>query len=310
MTNEQLAVACVATYCRPLGLSGLLKSLAMAEIPPGWRFHVVVVDNDVEGSAQQTLDVLGDLGIDITSAVEPRQGIPFARNRTVELAMSLGADLLVFVDDDEWVDKRWLLEFAEALHTYEAPVVMGHVLAEFEQPPPSWATETKAFQRRSRPAGTTLDFAITANVLVRSPILDGDTRPFDESLRFSGGEDLELFQRLTRAGHKIVFAPEALTHELIPASRVTKSWVLKRQFRRGTNRSVVLRKHNFRPKQVVKRAVAGIVAIGQGCLIWLSGIVTGETVRLRGGMRVAYGLGLVVGLAGRQFDEYRATHGQ
>ncbi|MDG2262144.1 MAG: glycosyltransferase family A protein, partial [Actinomycetota bacterium] len=95
----------------------------MAQIPPGWRFHVVVVDNDVEGSAQQTLDVLGDLGIDITSAVEPRQGIPFARNRTVELAMSLGADLLVFVDDDEWVDKRWLLEFAEALHTYEAPVV-------------------------------------------------------------------------------------------------------------------------------------------------------------------------------------------
>lgn len=301
------AVVCVATYRRPVGLSRLLTSLDAMTVPDGWRVSVVVVDNDDEGSARPVIDEL-DPALDLHLAIEPRQGIPYARNRTVEMAVDLGADVVVFVDDDEWVERDWLAELIDASARHRAPIVMGAIIAEFDEPPPDWATGTDAFQRRLHEDGAELDFAITANALLDASLLTSK-RPFDETLRYTGGEDLELFQRLHRAGHRIAYARRAVTHESIPASRVTTSWVLKRQYRRGTNRSAVLRRHDLRAATVVKRIAGGLVAIGSGAATWILGIATGATARLRGRMQMAYGVGLLVGLTGRQYDEYRVTHG-
>ena len=186
---------------------------------------------------------------------------------------------------------------------------MGSVTANFDVPPPAWAITTGAFQRHVHPAGASLDFAITANVIVDTSILAGETRPFDESLRYSGGEDLDLFQRLHRAGNRIVSHPAAHVHESIPESRVTKQWVVTRQFRRGTNRSAQLKKTNLRPLPVMKRLAAAASAVVSGSAQMFRGIVAGESSRLQGRARIAYGVGLVVGLTGRQHDEYRVTHG-
>lgn len=299
---------CVATYKRPIGLDRLLTSLAAVEVPEGHSMTVIVVDNDEEGSARSVVDEVRPR-LDVAYDVEARQGIPFVRNRGTELALERGADLLVFVDDDEWADPDWLRELVAARARHGAPIVSGYVVAEFEEDPPEWAVEVGAYQRKTWPDGHELDYAITANVLVDATVLAGDTRPFDESLRYSGGSDLQLFHRLHRAGHRIVFAPSARCHELIPASRVDEAWVLKRQYRRGVNRSTTLRSVDFRPATVAKRLAASLVEIGAGLATMAIGTFRGDIRRLRGRMRVSYGTGLAVGLTGRHYEEYRTTHG-
>jgi len=271
---------------------------------------VVVVDNDSEGSARPTIALLNDTDLDLVYEIEPRQGIPYARNRTTELAFERGTDELIFIDDDEWVEAGWLVELIEGRSRHQCPIVMGSVIAEFEEPPPAWAVETDGYQRRIRPDGTELDFAITANVIVDADILGEDHRPFDESLRFGGGEDLLLFQRLNRDGHRIVSVPGARAHELVPNSRVNKTWLVRRHYRRGLNRSVVLRLLNFGVGTVVKRLGASVYEVAAGTTTLIRGLAKGPSTRLRGRMRVAYGFGLLVGLTGRQNDEYKTIHGK
>ena len=310
MSNLNVATACVASYKRPAGLERLLRSLADTEVPDGWHFRVVVVDNDSEASARATITLLSELDLDVVYEVEPRQGIPYARNRTTELAFEHGTDELIFIDDDEWVEADWLVELIEGRRRHQCPIVMGSVIAEFEDTPPAWAIETDAYQRRIRPDGTELDFAITANVIVDATILGEDHRPFDESLRFGGGEDLLLFQRLNRDGHRIVAVPGARAHELVPNSRVNKAWLIRRHYRRGLNRSVVLRLLNFSARTVVKRAAASVYEMTAGTTTVLAGFARGPSTRLRGRMRVAYGFGLLLGLTGRQNNEYKTINGK
>jgi len=310
MSKTSIATACISSFRRPEGLERLLRSLASTTVPVGWSLRVVVVDNDHEGSAKATIASLSNLNLDLVYDIEPRQGIPYARNRTTELAFECGTDELIFIDDDEWVEQDWLVELIDARRRHKCPIVMGSVIAEFEEPPPLWAIETDAYQRRIRPDGTELDFAITANVIVDANILGDDHRPFDESLRFGGGEDLLLFQRLNRSGHQIVSAPAAKAHELIPKSRVNKAWLVRRHYRRGLNRSVVLRLLNLSLGTVTKRVVAAMYEMAVGAATLSAGLVRGPTTRLRGRMRAAYGFGLLAGLTGRQNDEYKTIHGK
>jgi hypothetical protein len=56
---------------------------------------------------------------------------------------------------------------------------------------------------------------------------------FDLRLGQSGGEDTEFFYRLTDAGGRIAFAPEAWVDEPVPASRTSLAWLIRRRFRSG-----------------------------------------------------------------------------
>jgi len=308
-TQGTIAV-CVATYKRPLGLRQLLGSLAALSTPVGWSIEVIVVDNDEEASARTTVQqVESETSMTIVYDVEPRQGIPLVRNRGTELAIERGATWLAYIDDDERAEPAWLVELLATANRHDAPIVAGRVIPEYEAEPPDWVIEIGTFARKTWPDGHELDYAITASVLLDREILGDDTRPFDERLRFSGGSDLQLFNRLYRDGHKIVFSPTALSHELIPQSRMNTGWALKRQYRRGLNRSTTLRLLDFRPRSILKRLIAGAVALMMGAGLWAAGLWRGSTARLKGRLRMAYGRGLLMGLTGRKYDEYKVVHG-
>ena len=93
----------MATFTRPELLGALLASIAAAAKPA--PTVVIVVDNDPEGSAADTVRAFAEL--DITYAVETSPGIAEARNRF--LALSGDAEFIVFVDDDEFVAENWLV---------------------------------------------------------------------------------------------------------------------------------------------------------------------------------------------------------
>src|SRR3989304_3999768 len=77
---------CVATYKRPIMLWRLLEGisrLTFRDQQP--QIRIIIVDNDVEQSARQVCDDWRlKLRWPLDYQVEPRRGIPFARNKALD----------------------------------------------------------------------------------------------------------------------------------------------------------------------------------------------------------------------------------
>ena len=125
--STRVAIA-VITFRRPALLQALLDSLQAQELPEdsGLRGPHRVVDNDAEGSAREVIEEFGaGRPYPIESVVEPEPGIPFAREKSVELCWN--DDALIFVDDDEVAPPGWLATLLDAWETTGADVVTGPV---------------------------------------------------------------------------------------------------------------------------------------------------------------------------------------
>lgn len=240
-SSEKTRVAvCIATFQRPKGLERLLEGLDKltfdkCETP---SLEIILVDNDAAGPAYAFCQgIRSDLNWRLKCSVEPRRGIPYARNKAVAWAQERHADFLAFIDDDEVPEPSWLDELLCVQRLYNADVVAGSVLPRFAVPVAPWKAEL--FERRRFATGHLLDWASTNNVLVRSEVFEQMDRLFDERLALSGGSDKEFFARVHRRGYKMVWADEALAYETVPESRASVRWVAQRWYRYGNNYSLL-----------------------------------------------------------------------
>lgn len=219
---------CVITRRRPAELARLLASLDELRAPRGATVSLLVVENDEPHSRG-----LPPCKLPSRLVFEPRAGIPIARNRCLDEA-GAASDRIVFVDDDETVAPDLL----ERLHAVEAAsgaaVVTGPALPAFPADAPAWAARSGVFDPPRYAAGSPRPFAYTNNVMFRSDLVREGGFRFDESMRFSGGSDKEFFARIARAGHAIVWADDAVTHEWYPHERLTRRWLFQRALRLGT----------------------------------------------------------------------------
>jgi glycosyltransferase involved in cell wall biosynthesis len=216
----------ICTRGRPGLLASCLRGvLALrAENPAdGRHFDVLVVDNDPPDDATQRL-VDGLPGVRYVS--EPRPGLDFARNRA--LAEATGT-WTAYVDDDVVVDRGWLagLEEAAAEHP-DAASITGLVL------PLELATEAQIiFERRGGfgrgcsklrfsgppgpdnptfPLGAGI-FGAGCNMVLQTDLvraLGGFDEALDTGPPLPGGGDLDIWSRLARAGHPLVYEPQLL----------------------------------------------------------------------------------------------------
>jgi hypothetical protein len=89
-------------------------------------------------------------------------------------------------------------------------------------------------------------------VLIRKQILDSDDIAFRPEFA-TAGEDVDFFRRMMEKGHTFVWCNEAEVYEVVPSSRCTRSYLLKRALLRGSN----FNKHpTHRLKNVVKSLLA------------------------------------------------------
>ena len=305
-----LVAVCVITFQRPTGLRRLILSLAALDLDTvSARLELNIVDNDAARSAEPVCTELAAVvPFPINYAVEPRRGIPIARNRSVAL-MAPQADFAAFVDDDETMPPDWLTRLLRVQRIYGADVVAGPVLPKFFTPPPAWAVAGRFFELTRHRTGARLDRAYTNNTLVRAAVLHRMDHLFDERLVYTGGSDTELFRRVHQHGYSIIWADDALVYDWVPATRVTVRWVLQRAFRFG----VMTPRH----EQCINpglRSTARIAAIGcyrvlKGALLLVpSGFFARHCVvtSLR---HICYGAGMLAGCLGLRYDEYRRTHG-
>ena len=93
----------------------------------------------------------------------------------------------------------------------------------------------------------------TGNVLFKRSILRDLEIPFRPEFA-TAGEDMDFFRRLMERGHVFVWCNEALAYEVIPPSRCTRSFLLKRALLRGSN----FPKH---PKHRIRNIAKSLVAV-------------------------------------------------
>jgi len=299
---------CVLTYKRPQGLGRLLDTLAELDLDATIDARLVVVDNDAEGSGEATVAAHRHrLPFPVTYVREPARSISLARNRAVEVAGD--AEFVVFVDDDEWPERDWLVNLVDSQRRTGADVVTAHVIPVFDSTPPDWVLAGRFFERPRHGHNERIRYATTSNVLIRRSALALVEGPFDEAFGLSGGSDTHLFAQLREAGCSLVWCDTAPVREAIPDSRVSARWILRREYRRGQTLSLSLRARGASPQQMVRRVGNGMWNVAAGVVATVLGLRHGRVGVLRGLHRINFGAGMLTGLAGLRHLEYRKVHG-
>ena len=305
-------VIAVLTYKRPedlaLALPRLLEQARTAPVPA----RVMVVDNDPDGGARQVVQAAAGAhpGQGPLYVHEPRPGIAAARNRALQEAS--GADLLVFIDDDEVPSEEWVLRLVELHKESGAEAVVGPVLSEYSVRPSAWITAGDFFTRRRLPTGTRLLVAATNNLLLDLHRIRALGLSFDERFGLSGGSDTLFSRQLVQAGGTMLWCDEAVVVDRVPASRLTRQWVLRRAFRSGNCHSrVSLATTPTRAGRLVARLGLlgpGGLRFAGGAARALAGTLTRSRAHQAKGLRTAArGAGMLTGAFGYVYSEYKRS---
>jgi succinoglycan biosynthesis protein ExoM len=244
---------CICTFKRAELLKRLLASLANQRTEGLFSYSVVVADNDGMQSARPIVAEFSlQSALPITYCMEPVQNIALARNKALE---SASGDFVVFIDDDEFPAEDWLQNLLKTYFAYGADGVLGPVKPYFEFEPPLWVTKGGFCERKTYVTGSKMKWqeTRTGNVLFRRNILDGLESPFRSEFA-TAGEDVDFFRRMIESGYTFVWCNEAVAYEIVPPSRCTRSYVLKRALLRGSN----FPKH---PRHRIRNIAKSLIAV-------------------------------------------------
>ncbi|WP_047960287.1 glycosyltransferase [Desulfovibrio sp. TomC] len=226
------------------------------------NFAVIVVD---DGSRDDTAAVAARLGATVIR--QPNAGPAAARNAG---AAAADGNILVFTDADCAPAPDFLAKLTAPLadpavsgvqgayRTRQKALVARFAQLEFE--------DRYAFVAR-RP---TIDLIATYAAAYRKAVFDAASG-FDTSFCVADNEDTELSYRLAAAGHRLVFAPDALAYHRHPA---TLFRYLRIKARRACWRFRACREHpgklvcdGYTPPVIrVQTVLAGLLALG--FLLW------------------------------------------
>jgi len=236
-TTESVATdeitVCICTYRRQELLERLLVAVAAQRTDGLFQYSCVIVDNDERESAREVVERLQPtFPVPIRYAVEPARNFAMVRNRAVGMA---AGSLFAFVDDDEVPNEDWLLQMLRVLRRSGADAVLGPVRPYFKDEPPSWIVRSRICERPAHPTGMALHWwqTRTGNVLLRAAVINEEGIQFDPAYA-SGGEDVDFFRRAAQAGKTFVWCEDAPVYELVPESRLSRSYHLKRALLQGS----------------------------------------------------------------------------
>lgn len=245
----------------------LLKELAKQKIPNGAEATFIFVENDADVHIAKTVgefrEALVTRGIEnpkICVEPEPRLGIPFARNRMLEIALHFDLDFLAVLDDDEYpASENWLCEMLKGVNTRGLDVAGGIVQVETISKEDLYSftvfsriiykhNVSRCIRRQKRKMSfyrRGKDFLLYprgSNVIYRLQLIRKNKISFNEKLGFACGEDREIVFEIKKAGGKGGLIPTAIVCERIRAERLT----LRHMFRARRDHALVMYGQQYR----------------------------------------------------------------
>lgn len=297
----------ICTYQRPRMLKRCLSSIALINIPDNTEVFTAVIDNDPQQKAETITQTLASqFPFPLQCHLQTQRGIPFARNKALEVAKKNNADYIVFIDDDEWVEKDWLKNLFAYARTHREPaIIYGKVI--YDLPPQTPRHLSLFYTPKQKATGEKLGTCATNNVLIPLNLVWQLDLKFDEKFSLTGGEDTQFFQDALAAGASIYSCQEAIVHETVPPSRATLRWLSQRKFRVGIG---------MVPQKKRKRSSAVLVPLTMFNIF--TRLTTSAMCLLLGNKQksAAYWLkacrssGVICGLFGFNYEEYQTIHGE
>lgn len=244
-----LAVLTTGTRCGPLRscVLGVSRLQPVADV----KLELVIVQNTGGDVSPDVAAVRDEVGGVCDIILEPRAGIPQARNRAIGHAIAGGFDYVAFIDDDAVPDEAWLAASVRALRESGAQAVTGPQEPVFPEGAPPRLSRAAIYKAIDNEPGASCRWAASNNVVFSVPFVRDHGLRLDETFA-TGGSDKEFFRRFVRAGGRIIWAAEAVVREDVIPGRLTLSWALRRSWRLGTT--------GFRIERA-GRPVAGAVAL-------------------------------------------------
>lgn len=213
----------IATRERPQLLARCLRSLAELDYPD---YEVIVVDNaPLTDDTVQLIRQWTELNVRYVR--EDRRGLAAAHNRGL---LEAQGSIVAFTDDDVIVDKRWLVEIADAFRAADnVACVTGLIMPAEMQTQPQVILEAqgnfgKGFRQRvfdlgaHRPSDPLFPFTAGKMGSGANMSFDRDklraVGGFDPATGVGtvarGGDDLAAFFTVVAAGFQLVYQPSAL----------------------------------------------------------------------------------------------------
>jgi GT2 family glycosyltransferase len=274
VTSDTSVTVVVCTRDRSTELVACLRRLQALTYP---RLEIVVVDNaPTDDSTERVVSAVARQDARFRYVREPRPGLSAARNRGLREARGT---YVAYTDDDVAVDPEWVQGIVRGFQRRHgigcvtglvATAAIGSAAEEyFDARAASWSTRCapQLFDVPGRDGqdglypyspgifGTGANFAFDRDVLVG---LGG----FDEALgagtRTRGGEDLDIFVRLLRAGHPIAYEPAAVVWH---HHRADDAALLRQMYGYGTGLTAFMTKCLLQPgtrREVVRRVPLGL----------------------------------------------------
>ena len=278
-----------------------MESFSNLVVPAGVNVWIVVVENDSEKFSEQIVSDYSHYSrFPISYFLEPRQGIVFARNKSVTEAGN--CDFCCFTDDDQIVTTDWLAELLKCQQEFDADGVAGPTKPSFSKKIPAYIE--KFHQPDTYQYGTIVESAYTGCLMIRKLYLDLLEGPFDVRLNYSGGEDSFLTKNISDMGGIIRFNPDAVAYEIISDERTTIKFVVKRTFRTSNARLLINSFNNkkFKKKKVLPRL---ILRFCYGIIIVVPYLLFGSAEKLKGLIKIVNASGGFAFMLGRQSLFYK-----
>lgn len=251
---------CVCTFRRDYVVE-TLQSVAKIEVAPEWQIRVIVADNDDVPSARDRVErTARETGLNVTYLHAPSCNISIARNACLDAATG---DFIIFIDDDELVTTGWLRALMAREADQHADVIMGPVHSVYLPDAPSWMKKGQFHSTIPVWVDHVIVTGGCGNVMMHraSPAVAGQR--FRVDLGKSGGEDTTFFAAIHRAGGIIQYAWHASATEIVPASRASLRWLLRRRFRYGqTHGTMVLETPGMNAAKQAKTLVLAALKAG------------------------------------------------
>lgn len=278
LANDLLVSIVIASYRRLEMLRDTVISLCDLQQPEGVSVEVLIVDNDPEAEAKEVADRLRSECSEhftVDYFHETNQGLSFARNRGIEES---NGDMIVFFDDDMFIEPSWLAAVLECFERTGAACVGGRTLIH-------WESEPDEVLRQCESKVVALDLGDDDFRMQGCKTPGGGNAAFRRSVFASGyrfstklgrvgtvllsGEDTELFERMRKDGQAIWYCAKATVRHRTGGERLKQGYIVRQKYWFGISAAIMDRRLNGRLYQVIHAFARGLKASVYYAPLWL-----------------------------------------
>jgi len=226
----------IPTYNRAHMLPVTLDSF-LAQDYPRDKHEIIVVDNNSTDTKREIVArYLGNSAIPVKYLFEPRQGVHYARNSAAQQA---GGNILYFTDDDMVADPALLTELVKVFDLFpEVGCATGLILPLFEEEPPAWVrrflwNHYLSLTEKNRPEELIVsknDLVYSCHQAVRRELFfqAGGFNPENTAGVWIGDGETGLNIKIKNLGYKFAYTSKSMIYHMIPQSRTTLDYLVKR----------------------------------------------------------------------------------